>query len=219
MSPEASDYTASSDKGGLSGLNLSFIKSLTEKKKEGSASKKRPGPKPDSKPARSRRQELNRQAQRTHRERKEAYVKALEDEVLRLKELYSNMSLDKSQLFEENKQLKELLIQVGISVPSRGSIGNIITEQSVGNALELTTATTASSSQGAFTPPMPSDAPSVPSAHPHQQQHSMTGGQLRTMTQQASNVRGEDLDQAGIDFVLTYDNSPSSRAYPSPPPQ
>lgn len=35
---------------------------------------KRRGPKPDSKPALTRRQELNRQAQRTHRERKEKYV-------------------------------------------------------------------------------------------------------------------------------------------------
>ncbi|ETI26404.1 hypothetical protein G647_03181 [Cladophialophora carrionii CBS 160.54] len=49
---------------------------------------KRRGPKPDSKPAQTRRQELNRQAQRTHRERKENYIKALEMELARLREIY-----------------------------------------------------------------------------------------------------------------------------------
>lgn len=54
------------DKNGpLSSLNLGFLKSLTEKKttRDGQAPKRR-GPKPDSKPALTRRQELNRQAQR-----------------------------------------------------------------------------------------------------------------------------------------------------------
>lgn len=136
--------------------------------------------------------------------------------MLRLKELYSNMSQDKSWLADENKQLKDLLSQIGVPFPRRGTMGDISSEASVGNALELTMATTATSSQGAFTPPMASD-PSVPSAHSLPPQHSMTGGQLHSMTQQASNTRGEDLDQAGIDFVLTYDDS--QRAYPSPPAQ
>ncbi|KAG9915010.1 hypothetical protein KCU98_g23089, partial [Aureobasidium melanogenum] len=76
----------SSDRSPLS--NFGFLKNLgLDKKqtKDGAAPKRR-GPKPDSKPALTRRQELNRQAQRTHRERKEMYIKALEHEVLRLKE-------------------------------------------------------------------------------------------------------------------------------------
>ena len=43
----------------------------------------------------------------THRERKELYIKALEDEVMRLKEVFSNVSQDKNKLAEENKQLKD----------------------------------------------------------------------------------------------------------------
>ncbi|KAL3476324.1 hypothetical protein BJX99DRAFT_228271 [Aspergillus californicus] len=81
---------------------------------------KRRGPKPDSKPALTRRQELNRQAQRTHRERKEQYIKALEIEVARLREAYTqeisaaNLAVHQhremvSSLTDENKMLKELL--------------------------------------------------------------------------------------------------------------
>lgn len=54
-----------SDKGPLQSLNLGFLKTLTEKRttRDGQPPKRR-GPKPDSKPALTRRQELNRQAQR-----------------------------------------------------------------------------------------------------------------------------------------------------------
>lgn len=53
------------EKGALNSLNLGFLKTLTEKKitRDGQQPKRR-GPKPDSKPALTRRQELNRQAQR-----------------------------------------------------------------------------------------------------------------------------------------------------------
>ncbi|ETN44356.1 uncharacterized protein HMPREF1541_10536 [Cyphellophora europaea CBS 101466] len=69
---------------------------------------KRRGPKPDSKPAQTRRQELNRQAQsRTHRERKEQYIKALELELSRLKEAYVNYTNDKTTQIQE----RDLVIQ------------------------------------------------------------------------------------------------------------
>jgi len=48
------------------------------KTRDGQPAKRR-GPKPDSKPAITRRQEMNRVAQRTHRERKENYMHDLED--------------------------------------------------------------------------------------------------------------------------------------------
>ncbi|KAI9367573.1 hypothetical protein BJX61DRAFT_293198 [Aspergillus egyptiacus] len=81
---------------------------------------KRRGPKPDSKPALTRRQELNRQAQRTHRERKEQYIRSLESEVARLREAYTqeisaaNLAVHQhremvSSLTEENSMLKEIL--------------------------------------------------------------------------------------------------------------
>jgi hypothetical protein len=57
--------SAGQEKSPLSSLNLGFLKGLTDKKttRDGTAPKRR-GPKPDSKPALTRRQELNRQAQR-----------------------------------------------------------------------------------------------------------------------------------------------------------
>ncbi|KAJ5801696.1 uncharacterized protein N7518_003764 [Penicillium psychrosexuale] len=86
---------------------------------------KRRGPKPDSKPALTRRQELNRQAQRTHRERKEQYIRALETEVSRLREAYTteiaeaNASIQQHKemmhsIREENEILKEILAASGI---------------------------------------------------------------------------------------------------------
>lgn len=114
--PSSTTTAALNEKTGLlSGLG--FTKSSAEKKltRDGQPAKRR-GPKPDSKPAMTRRQELNRQAQRTHRERKELYIKALEDEVLRLKEVFSNVSQDKERLAKENYSLKALLQQNGLSM-------------------------------------------------------------------------------------------------------
>ncbi|KAL4885256.1 hypothetical protein BJY04DRAFT_214590 [Aspergillus karnatakaensis] len=88
---------------------------------------KRRGPKPDSKPALTRRQELNRQAQRTHRERKEQYIKALEVEVARLREAYTqeisaaNLAVHQhremvNSVTEENNILKEILASHNINL-------------------------------------------------------------------------------------------------------
>jgi len=85
--------------------------------------KKRPGPKRDSKPAPSEKLERNRQAQRTHRERKEQYTKDLELELSRLRELFVNTARERDaanqardeafkardHLFEENQRLREAL--------------------------------------------------------------------------------------------------------------
>ncbi|KAL2375603.1 hypothetical protein RJ035_008381 [Blastomyces gilchristii] len=115
-------------------MSMSFLKNLTGQKKttrEGQPPKRR-GPKPDSKPAQTRRQELNRQAQRTHRERKEQYIRALETEISRLRECYSNdmsasnMSIQASNMSiqqqrrvlqehrDENILLKQILASHGI---------------------------------------------------------------------------------------------------------
>jgi hypothetical protein len=67
------------------------------------------GPKPRNKPALTRKQELARKAQRNHRERKELYVKALEQEVLLLKDDVCTLSTSNDRLQEEIRQLKRLL--------------------------------------------------------------------------------------------------------------
>ncbi|RSM11191.1 hypothetical protein CEP52_003103 [Fusarium oligoseptatum] len=73
LSPERAAPSSEDDRTGGSTLDPEFYKSLADKRttREGNPPKKR-GPKPNSKPALTRRQELNRQAQRTHRERKRA---------------------------------------------------------------------------------------------------------------------------------------------------
>ncbi len=199
---------------------------------------KRRGPKPDSKPALTRRQELNRQAQRTHRERKELYIKALEDEVLRLKEIYSNISQDKERLADENRQLKQLLSQNGMPAMtgalSGGGSGSLlddaVSNPSVGysgSASGSASYAPAPSSQtSAFTPPPGAHSAASPpqqqqqppplqqqQGNSHRHGHSHSHGQVPPVGQQRN--PGIDYDQAGIDFVLTYDHP--SKASVSPP--
>ncbi|KAI0136551.1 BZIP-type transcription factor [Xylariales sp. AK1849] len=201
-----------SEKGPLGSMNLGFLKTLTEKKttRDGLPAKRR-GPKPDSKPALTRRQELNRQAQRTHRERKESYIKALEEEVLRLKEVFSNVSQDKDKLAEENKQLKNLLNQFnGLSPATGGAMDDTVSNPSPGYTSSTSiTGSYAPGSATAYTPPLTSQstAPSVSASsqmtgiqhHPQVHQHHQ---HARNISQQQSRV---DYDQAGIDFVLTLE--------------
>ncbi|KAI4865544.1 hypothetical protein F4820DRAFT_447900 [Hypoxylon rubiginosum] len=198
---------AQPDKGPLSSLNLNFLKSLNDKRttRDGQQPKRR-GPKPDSKPALTRRQELNRQAQRTHRERKELYIKALEDEVLRLKEIYSNVSQDKDKLAEENRQLKTLLQQNGLSLGSGAGVDDVGNGLSPGytSSGSISGSYAPGSSNTAYTPPLTSIS-SPPSMSVSSQG---IGGQpqSRSLSQQQQPGQSHvDYEQAGIDFVLTLE--------------
>jgi hypothetical protein len=141
---------------------------------------------------------------RTHRERKELYIKALEDEVIRLKEVFSTMSLDKQKLFDENKQLKEVLAQRGIQLPKLSSVHDSGISATQAMSVSASGNSFAHGSQGGFSPTDMSQSTGM-SMSPENRQPSPSGN-------------GVDLEQAGIDFVLTYENS-SSKAYLSPPPQ
>ncbi|EFX03638.1 eukaryotic translation initiation factor 3 subunit [Grosmannia clavigera kw1407] len=170
-----------------SGGGSGFITGLTEKKvtRDGQPAKRR-GPKPDSRPALTRRQELNRQAQRTHRERKELYIKALEDEVLRLKEIYTNVAQDKERLAEENRQLRQMLSQGGSTTADDATSNPTSGGLSVSASGSYVQAP--SSNTSAFTPPPVSVSPHL-------------GGSFQQ--QQQGRNPGIDYEQAGIDFVLT----------------
>lgn len=227
-----------------------FFKNLTEKKTtrgmrsviksstfrlimlDGQTPKRR-GPKPDSKPALTRRQELNRQAQRyvcycctdegrvvthpvlrTHRERKEMYIKALEQEVLRLKETFGTTTRERDQFAEENRRLKELLMAHGIAFDSIASPSN-------GLAVNMGSSTYSSSgSVSGYGPGSASTGyTSPPSVHRRNGSisHDMMMPQsMHAQPMQSSQqISGLDYDQIGVDFVLTYDRTP----YLSPPPQ
>ncbi|KAJ9648285.1 hypothetical protein H2201_000593 [Coniosporium apollinis] len=155
---------------------------------------KRRGPKPDSKPALTRRQELNRQAQRTHRERKEMYIKALEQEVLRLKETFQTTARERDSFAEENRRLKQLLAAHGItydlSSPSTFSrIGNSgFMDSSTGSAGSYHPG---SASTGYTSPPPPNAMPQMPGQAPLPSPPQLNPGM--------------DYDQIGIDFVLTLE--------------
>lgn len=169
---------------------------------------------------------------RTHRERKELYIKALEDEVLRLKEIYSNISTDKERLSDENRQLKMMLAANGIpwsSVTSGGAgpADDLISNPSIG----YTSSASVAGGGGGFTPSMVSHstAPSTAGGassrgqHMHGQSPPPSHGYHASPSsaapppQQQQRTPAIDYEQAGIDFVLTYDDP--SRAYLSPPHQ
>ncbi|PBP17453.1 BZIP-type transcription factor [Diplocarpon rosae] len=197
-----SGYGSGQSESGKSPLSLSlgFLKNLTEKKSaraDGQQPKRR-GPKPDSKPALTRRQELNRQAQRTHRERKELYIKALEQEVLRLKENFSSVSRDKETLAEENRQLRQLLAQHGIPWTGTGGVDEFARNSSLGY-------TSSGSISGSYAPCSQSYSPPTPTNSNFALQNLSSPNRVndRSMAQQQVQ-RNVDYDQAGIDFVLTY---------------
>jgi hypothetical protein len=186
-------------------MSLGFLKNLTEKKNtrvDGQPPKRR-GPKPDSKPALTRRQELNRQAQRTHRERKELYIKALEQEVLRLKENFSTVIRDKDTLVEENFQLKQLLVQHGIPWTGTGDVKELIRNASAGYPSSGSISDSYAPGSQGFSPPPPTHSTQSYTGYSSQSPPN-AGMNSRNMTQQQVQ-RGVDYDQAGIDFVLTLE--------------
>ncbi|KAF2808621.1 uncharacterized protein BDZ99DRAFT_446221 [Mytilinidion resinicola] len=181
--------------------NFGFFKSLTSDKKttrDGQTPKRR-GPKPDSKPALTRRQELNRQAQRTHRERKEMYIKALEQEVLRLKDTFGTTARERDAMAEENRRLKEILIAHGISFdlssPGTAGFGRVGSSNygssstgSISGSYGPGSNSTGYTSPPSATPQNQGVGQMSPSQHPRQQPNN-----------------GMDYDQVGIDFVLTLE--------------
>ncbi|KAL8770487.1 MAG: hypothetical protein Q9194_005152, partial [Teloschistes cf. exilis] len=111
----------------------------SKKTKDGEPPKRR-GPKPDSKPAATKRQEMNRLAQRTHRERKDQYAQELEWRVLRAKDAYLQLVREKEELKQENREMAQLLQANGISYqssfprkPSLSQNGSIYTASSTGS--------------------------------------------------------------------------------------
>ena len=152
----------------------------------------------------------------THRERKELYIKALEQEVLRLKENFSKVTQDKESLAEENRQLKRLLALHGIPWTGTGGVEEFTQGASAGYASSGSiSGSYAPASQGYSPPPQSHSSNSGPA---YSRRSPSDAGVIsgRNMAQQQVQ-RGVDYDQAGIDFVLTY--ADPSKAYLSPPPQ
>jgi len=189
---------------------------------------------------------------RTHRERKELYIKALEDEVLRLKEIYSNISHDKDRLAEENRQLRALLSQNGLAGVgtvvsggtggtganggngSTGMLDDSMSNPSIGYTSSASVtgsyAPASSSNTSAFTSPLSALTSGSANNHNHHNHHhhsrhhsgqgqpSSAGGSGVGAGSQPYRNPNLDYDQAGIDFVLTYDHPRTPRPHASPAP-
>lgn len=142
------------------------------------------------------------------------YIKALEQEVLRLKELYTKSVTERDAVIDENRRLKELLASHGISydfgqspVQFQRSNYNPSSSGSISGSYQPASDST-SYSPGQVAGQLPQVSP---------RSHQTTPASL---AQLPSNRL--DYDQIGIDFVLTYDSQgrPMQRMapYPSPPP-
>lgn len=142
------------------------------------------------------------------------YIKALEQEVLRLKETFGTTSRERDQYAEENRRLKELLMAHGIAFDSIASPSN---------GMGLNVGSSTYSSTGSVSGYGPGSAStgytSPPSVHHRNgsisQDLMMPPAMHSQVMQPNQQVSGLDYDQIGVDFVLTYDRSP----YLSPPPQ
>jgi hypothetical protein len=142
-------------------------------------------------------------------------MKALEEEVLRLKESFAQTAKEREAFELENRRLKELLAAHGIQYET-GSPTNTYQSHSVSSQFgssspglnsrgSISTGMTSPPSRSAPGPPQQSSMGSTPSYEVQQGQQ----------FQQQQNPSGVNYDQVGIDFVLTYDRTP----YLSPPPQ
>lgn len=130
---------------------------------------------------------------------------------MRLKEVFSNVSQDKDKIAEENRQLRNLLHQNGITTSGIPAMDDLMSNPYSSSA--SMSGSYAAGSHSAFTPPMTSIS-SLPSIAGSNQ---MMGGH---MGQQHPVQNCVDYDQAGIDFVLTYELPVDpSKAYMSPPHQ
>lgn len=158
---------------------------------------------------------------RTHRERKEVYVKALEAEVLRLKETFSFTVKERDAVADENRKLKELLRMHGIAIPglepygnNTGSIGR--GESSYGGSSSRSMSTGYLMNQSLSPPTTVGQGPTPPAAADSRAGKEMSAGpQSGQYFQQPQH--GLDHDQVGIDFVLTYGGQHNTAPPPTHP--
>ncbi|KAI0999194.1 hypothetical protein K3495_g9002 [Podosphaera aphanis] len=170
---------------------------------------KRRGPKRDSKPALTRRQELNRQAQRTHRERKELYIKALEQQVQRLKVDFTALSRERDAIAEENRQIKALLSRFKIPWATAATAATTAAEvlgepsgiMSTGNLSSGVYSRDQALGSQAYSPHTSFSNSRMQDTVPSGSSLSNTGPAPASY----HHHQGMDYNQAGIDFVLTLE--------------
>lgn len=153
---------------------------------------------------------------RTHRERKELYIKALEEQVMKLKETYSSVVQDKNAIAEENRKLKELLRLHGISFPGLDQHGHNAAGgvSSYGGSSSGSRSGSYSHNQSFSPPTTVRSAITPPDELSMQAGSELIGG---PQSLQRHQHQGLDYDRIGIDFVLTSVERPQQSPHLSPP--
>ncbi|KAK4560875.1 hypothetical protein LTR86_005455 [Recurvomyces mirabilis] len=136
------------------------------------------------------------------------YIKALEQEVLRLKEIFTNTTRERDTVMEENRKLRELLKAHGIHYDFATSPVKFSRENS-GYGPSSSGSISGSYNPGSGTestsyspPPVPGKAHIAPA--PAKMESSPNGqGPMQNLAQLPNNRL--DYDQIGIDFVLTLE--------------
>lgn len=147
------------------------------------------------------------------------YIKALEQEVLRLKEVFAQTNRERDAIADENRRLRELLSQHGISYDFGSSPIKFQRENS--SYGPSSSGSISGSYRGASDSTGFSPTPSTLHSQTGQQQTMQPDNRMRNLAQLPTNRF--DYDRVGIEFVLTYDSQGRPMQipdpYPSPPPQ
>ena len=154
------------------------------------------------------------------------YIKALEQEVLRLKETFTHSTRERDQIAQENQRLKALLSAHGIAYDFTRTE---ITFQRENSGNQPSSSGSISGSYGPGSDSTNGRSPiSRNGTAPNQMQNgtlSQQTPQMRSMAQLPNN--NLDYDSIGINFVLAYDSqgrpvqvpTPPQAPYPLPSPQ
>lgn len=137
---------------------------------------------------------------RTHRERKENYIRDLENEICTLKKNYQDHV---QQVREENKKLKALLAAQSNPRSPQNAYNSPVSMMGTNSVYGTPSGFASPTSTNMSGMAIPTSSPSF--------QHQLpTPGTLQT----PRNIHGLDYDEIGIDFVAQYGRT----AYLSPPP-
>ena len=133
------------------------------------------------------------------------YIKALEQELLRLKEVFVNTTRERDTVAEENRKLKEILATNDISYDFSQMPIMFKHESSGGygpsSSGSISGSYAAPSESTGFSPPPATSGQPPQMPQPGMPPNSVPPQQMQSMAQLPSNRL--DYDAIGIDFVLT----------------
>lgn len=151
---------------------------------------------------------------RTHRERKEIYIKALEEQVMQLKETYTGAVQEKIAATDENRKLKELLRSHGIPYNGQDSSTAAGLPASYGGSSSGSRSASYPFTQG-FSPPHPNEESPLSTRDAINATAAQFSGPPRPFQQPQNHQGGMDHDQLGVDFVLASVPPSATPRYPT----